>query len=81
MHIETLIWKRQLIFKQSGRQKNGIGQAYANKMLRQGFRVGDIYMDTFEEKVKTAIVREYEELRAKEQEMIDLQEMIHVFFY
>lgn len=48
-------------------------------MLRQGFRVGDIYMDTFEEKVKTAIVREYEELRAKEQEMIDLQEMIHVF--
>ncbi|SMG30096.1 adenylosuccinate synthase [Sphingobacterium psychroaquaticum] len=67
-------------FQTIGTTKNGIGQAYANKMLRQGFRVGDIYMDTFEEKVKTAIVREYEELRAKEQEMIDLQEMIHVFF-
>lgn len=67
-------------FQTIGTTKNGIGQAYANKMLRQGFRVGDIYMDTFEENVKAAIVREYEELRGKGQEMIDLQEMINIFF-
>ncbi|WP_031301923.1 adenylosuccinate synthase [Sphingobacterium paucimobilis] len=67
------------LFRTIGTTKNGIGHAYANKMLRQGFRVGDIYSADFAHDVEQVMRREYEQLSHLGQALPDFNEIRRVF--
>ncbi|WP_211348408.1 adenylosuccinate synthase [Sphingobacterium yanglingense] len=67
------------LFRTIGTTKNGIGHAYANKMLRQGFRVGDIFTSDFASNVEQVIRREYQYLTRLGQTLPDFQETLGIF--
>lgn len=66
-------------YRTIGTTKNGIGCAYANKFLRHGFRVADIYTDGFTDEVEKVMHKAYLELVENGQEMIDFNAMMDEF--
>lgn len=66
-------------YRTIGTTKNGIGCAYAHKLLRQGFRVTDSYSDNFGDEVTKTMRREYDALKANGQKMIDFDAMVNNF--
>lgn len=63
-----------------GTTKNGIGQAYANKTLRQNVRVGDILLPDFNDWVVRIVERDYKQLISYGQILPPLEELISDFF-
>ncbi len=64
-----------------GTTKNGIAQAYSNKILRQNLRVGDIFSSDFQSRAQQILDRDYKML--KEEGMIvlpALEEISKEFF-
>lgn len=64
-----------------GTTKNGIAQAYSNKILRQSLRVGDIFSSDFQSRAQQILDRDYKML--KEEGMIvlpALEEISKEFF-
>lgn len=66
-------------FRTIGTTKNGIGQAYSNKVLRQGFRVGDIYCADFASQVEKVLLSEYQQLTRLGEKMPDFKEVLDFF--
>lgn len=50
-------------YRTIGTTKNGIAPAYANKVLRQNLRVGDIHSSHFKEELHFILHRQYKELQ------------------
>ncbi|AZA80885.1 adenylosuccinate synthase [Chryseobacterium lactis] len=63
-----------------GTTKNGIAQAYSNKILRQNLRVGDIYTQDFESRAKHILQRDYKMLAAGDMVLPPLEEITKEFF-
>ncbi|WP_172280767.1 adenylosuccinate synthase [Chryseobacterium sp. LAM-KRS1] len=63
-----------------GTTKNGIGQAYANKILRQNLRVGDIDRSDFNETVNHIVERDYQQLLDYGQILPPITDLKDTFF-
>ncbi|MFP7658284.1 adenylosuccinate synthase [Chryseobacterium proteolyticum] len=63
-----------------GTTKNGIGQAYANKILRQNLRVGDIDRSDFSEIVNHIVERDYQQLLDYGQILPPITDLKDTFF-
>lgn len=63
-----------------GTTKNGIAQAYSNKILRQNVRVGDIYSPDFKNKVQHIVERDYKMLAEGNMILPSLEEINNEFF-
>lgn len=63
-----------------GTTKNGIAQAYSNKILRQNVRIGDMYLPDFEEKVDHILKRDYQFLADGGMELPSLESIREEFF-
>lgn len=66
-------------YRTIGTTRNGIGQAYANKSLRQNLRVGDIQSSDFIEQVASILERDYEQLTNYGQKLPSLEKLINDF--
>jgi adenylosuccinate synthase len=66
-------------FRTIGTTKNGVGQTYSSKILRQGLRVADMYRSDFEQRVREIMRRQYDELRVAGEEIPDYSAMITTF--
>lgn len=63
-----------------GTTKNGIAQAYSNKILRQNVRVGDMFAPDFRSRVQHILERDYKMLTAGGMELPSLEEISNEFF-
>jgi adenylosuccinate synthase len=63
-----------------GTTKNGIAQAYSNKILRQNVRVGDMFAPDFKSRVQHILERDYKMLSAGGMELPSLEEISNEFF-
>jgi adenylosuccinate synthase len=63
-----------------GTTKNGIAQAYSNKILRQNVRVGDMFAPDFKNKVQHILDRDYKMLTAGGMTLPSLEEISNEFF-
>ncbi|MFZ4931835.1 adenylosuccinate synthase [Chryseobacterium sp. Mn2064] len=63
-----------------GTTRNGIAQAYSNKILRQNVRVGDMFLPDFEEKVHHILKRDYKQLSEGGMVLPSLEEISQEFF-
>ncbi|WP_300686568.1 adenylosuccinate synthase [Chryseobacterium sp.] len=63
-----------------GTTKNGIAQAYSNKILRQNVRMGDIYSPDFKSKVQHIVERDYKMLAEGNMILPSLEEINNEFF-
>lgn len=63
-----------------GTTKNGIAQAYSNKILRQNLRVGDIESRDFESRILHILQRDYRFLATGDRILPSLEEISKEFF-
>lgn len=63
-----------------GTTKNGIAQAYSNKILRQNVRVGDMFAPDFKSRVQHILTRDYKMLAEGNMELPPLEEISNEFF-
>jgi len=63
-----------------GTTKNGIAQAYSNKILRQNVRIGDMYSPDFKERVERILERDYQFLTDAGMELPSLESICEEFF-
>ncbi|RXM52822.1 MULTISPECIES: adenylosuccinate synthase [unclassified Chryseobacterium] len=63
-----------------GTTKNGIAQAYSNKILRQNVRIGDMYSPDFQERVDRILERDYQFLSDGGMELPSLESIREEFF-
>ncbi|KAB1228431.1 adenylosuccinate synthase [Chryseobacterium viscerum] len=63
-----------------GTTKNGIAQAYSNKILRQNVRVGDMFAPDFESRVQHILERDYKMLAEGNRKLPSLEEISNEFF-
>jgi adenylosuccinate synthase len=63
-----------------GTTKNGIAQAYSNKILRQNVRVGDMFAADFKSRVQHILESDYKMLAAGGMELPSLEEISNEFF-
>lgn len=63
-----------------GTTKNGIAQAYSNKILRQNVRIGDMYSPDFKERVEHILVRDYQFLADGGMKLPDFETLCDEFF-
>ncbi|MDW9379827.1 adenylosuccinate synthase [Chryseobacterium sp. JV558] len=63
-----------------GTTKNGIAQAYSNKILRQNVRVGDMFAPDFKSRVQHILERDYKMLAAEGMSLPSLEEISNEFF-
>lgn len=63
-----------------GTTKNGIAQAYSNKILRQNVRIGDMFAPDFRSRVQHILERDYKMLTAEGMELPSLEEISNEFF-
>ncbi|SFN58888.1 Adenylosuccinate synthetase [Chryseobacterium oleae] len=63
-----------------GTTRNGIAQAYSNKILRQNLRVGDIDAPDFRNKVEQILERDYRLLAGGDMVLPSLEEISSEFF-
>ncbi|MGE8513498.1 MAG: adenylosuccinate synthase [Chryseobacterium culicis] len=63
-----------------GTTKNGIAQAYSNKILRQNVRIGDMFAPDFESRVKHILARDYKMLAEGNIELPSLEDISNEFF-
>ncbi|MEJ5105882.1 adenylosuccinate synthase [Chryseobacterium sp. MYb328] len=63
-----------------GTTKNGIAQAYSNKILRQNVRIGDMYAPDFQERVQHILERDYSFMTGKDMLLPPLEEISKEFF-
>ncbi|MBP2617015.1 adenylosuccinate synthase [Chryseobacterium jejuense] len=63
-----------------GTTKNGIAQAYSNKILRQNVRIGDMYSPDFKERIERILERDYQFLSEGGMELPSLQSIREEFF-
>jgi len=63
-------------YRTIGTTRNGIAPAYANKILRQNLRVGDVYSTKFTSELQTIVARQYGELQQLGCELPLLDDMI-----
>lgn len=63
-----------------GTTKNGIAQAYSNKILRQNVRIGDMYSPDFQEKVERILERDYQFLTDGGMQLPSLGSICEEFF-
>lgn len=63
-----------------GTTRNGIGQAYANKILRQNLRVGDILSPDFTDRIIHILERDYNQLLSYGQILPSLEKLCEDFF-
>lgn len=63
-----------------GTTKNGIAQAYSNKILRQNVRVGDMFAPDFKSRVRHILERDYKMLAEENVELPSLEEISNEFF-
>lgn len=59
-----ILFEENSAYRTIGTTKNGIAPAYANKILRQNLRVGDVYRPQFESELHRIMQRQYRELQA-----------------
>jgi adenylosuccinate synthase len=63
-----------------GTTKNGIAQAYSNKILRQNLRVGDMYAPDFKSRAEHILERDYRMLEKGGMVLPSLEEISKEFF-
>lgn len=63
-----------------GTTRNGIAQAYSNKILRQNLRVSDIYAPDFQSRVEHILERDYRKLTESNMVLPSLEEIRKEFF-
>ncbi len=63
-----------------GTTKNGIAQAYSNKILRQNVRIGDMYLPDFQERVDHILKRDYQFLADGGMQLPSLESIRVEFF-
>ncbi|MEG0926509.1 adenylosuccinate synthase [Chryseobacterium sp.] len=63
-----------------GTTKNGIAQAYSNKILRQNLRVGDLFSPDFKSRVEQVMEREYRFIAGGNMELPSLESITTEFF-
>lgn len=63
-----------------GTTKNGIAQAYSNKILRQNVRIGDMFAPDFRNRVQRILERDYKMLAAEGMTLPSLEEISNEFF-
>ncbi|AZB09839.1 adenylosuccinate synthase [Chryseobacterium sp. G0162] len=63
-----------------GTTKNGIAQAYSNKILRQNVRIGDMYAPDFKKRVERILERDYQFLADGGMELPDFESVSKEFF-
>lgn len=63
-----------------GTTKNGIAQAYSNKILRQNLRVGDLFSPDFKSRVEQVMEREYKFIAGRNTELPSLESISKEFF-
>lgn len=63
-----------------GTTKNGIAQAYSNKILRQNVRIGDMFAPDFRNRVQRILERDYKMLAAEGMALPSLDEISNEFF-
>lgn len=63
-----------------GTTKNGIAQAYSNKILRQNLRVGDLFSPDFKNRVEQVMEREYRFIARENRELPSLEAITNEFF-
>ncbi|MGE8434074.1 adenylosuccinate synthase [Chryseobacterium joostei] len=63
-----------------GTTKNGIAQAYSNKILRQNLRVGDLFSPDFKSRVEQVMEREYRFIAGGNRELPSLEAITNEFF-
>ncbi|MDR6527168.1 adenylosuccinate synthase [Chryseobacterium rhizosphaerae] len=63
-----------------GTTKNGIAQAYSNKILRQNLRVGDLFSSDFQTRVVPILRRDYKMLTDGGMVLPSFEEMSNEFF-
>lgn len=63
-----------------GTTKNGIAQAYSNKILRQNVRIGDMYAPDFQERVERILERDYSFLAGEDMVLPSLESIREEFF-
>ncbi|MFC3755444.1 adenylosuccinate synthase [Chryseobacterium tructae] len=63
-----------------GTTKNGIAQAYSNKILRQNVRIGDMYTPDFKERVERILERDYSFLAGEDMVLPSLEAISKEFF-
>ncbi|MFP3833919.1 adenylosuccinate synthase [Chryseobacterium sp. SIMBA_028] len=63
-----------------GTTKNGIAQAYSNKILRQNLRVGDLFSPDFKSRVEQVMEREYRFIAGGNRELPSLESITNEFF-
>ncbi|WP_288375403.1 adenylosuccinate synthase [Chryseobacterium culicis] len=63
-----------------GTTKNGIAQAYSNKILRQNVRIGDMFAPDFKSRVQHILARDYKMLKEGSAELPSLEEISNEFF-
>lgn len=85
-HLSLPVYRYQEIYQEYsaayrtiGTTKNGIGHTYANKQLRQGFRVGDMASPSFMADVEKAMQPSYAWLKAQGMEMPSYADMLSCF--
>ncbi len=59
-----ILFEENPAYRTIGTTKNGIAPAYANKILRQNLRLGDVYRPHFESEFRAIVERQYSELEA-----------------
>ncbi|MCQ9641752.1 adenylosuccinate synthase [Chryseobacterium sp. WG14] len=63
-----------------GTTKNGIAQAYSNKILRQNLRVGDVFSSDFQTRIIHILERDYKMLTGNGMVLPSFEEMSKEFF-
>lgn len=63
-----------------GTTKNGIAQAYSNKILRQNLRIGDMFSSDFKDRVMQILERDYKFLENGNMELPSLESISQEFF-
>jgi len=63
-----------------GTTKNGIAQAYSNKILRQNLRVGDLFSSDFQTRIIHILERDYKMLTGNGMVLPSFEEMSKEFF-
>jgi adenylosuccinate synthase len=86
-HLVLPVYKLMDVFMEGdpsyttiGTTKNGIGQTYANKVLRQNLRVGDIYTVDFRTRVNHILERDYNLLISYGQVLPSFETITEEFF-